>query len=165
MNHVRAWRGARLLGAVCIALQLTACSLPKVPNFIDFRNSKVAWDQVTLTAASNANRNSPVALDIVFITDEAVAEKIVDLPSSKWFSARADLLKTYPKTLSYKSWELVPGQVLNVETASLEAPRVTAALIFADYSTPGTHRVKLEDFKGRLVVRMDADDVAVSTVP
>lgn len=165
MNHARAWRGVRLLGAACIVLQLAACSLPKVPNFMDFRNSKVAWDQVTLTAANNANRNSPVALDIVFITDDAVAEKIVELPASKWFSSRADLAKTYPKTLSYRSWELVPGQVRNIETSSLDAPRVAAALIFADYATPGSHRVKLEDFKGRLVVRMDVDDVTVSTVP
>ena len=165
MNHARAWRGARLLGAVCLAVQLAACSLPKVPNFIDFRNSKVAWDNVTLTAANNANHNSPVAVDIVFITDDAVVDKIVDLPADKWFSSRADLAKTYPKTLLYKSWELVPGQVMTVETSTLEAPRVSAALLFADYATPGTHRVKLEDFKGRLVVSLDADDVAVSTVP
>jgi type VI secretion system protein len=165
MKRAGARRIAGLLGAACIALQLAGCSLPKLPNSLDFSNSKVGWDKVTLTAANNANRNSPVAVDIVFITDNAVVEKLIDLTSAKWFSSRADLAKTYPKVLTYKSWELVPGQVLNIETSTLEAPRVAAALVFADYATPGSHRVRIEEFKNRLVVRMDADDFTVSTAP
>lgn len=152
----------RLLIVSVLAVQLTGCALP---GFLSFKGTKVKWDQVTLAAADNANRNSAVAVDVVLITEDAVLEKVIDLSSAKWFSARADLAKTFPKVLTYRSWELVPGQALNIDGDSFGAPRVSAALVFADYATPGNHRVRVEEFKGRIVVRLEQDDFTVTNAP
>lgn len=152
----------RVLAVAVLATQLGGCALP---SFLSFKGTKVRWDQVSLSAAENANRNSAVAVDIVLVTEDAVVEKVIDLPASKWFAARADLAKTFPKVLTYRSWELVPGQVLTVDGDSFGSPRVAAALVFADYATPGSHRVRIDEFKGRLVVRLEQDDLTVTTAP
>ncbi|KAF1045347.1 hypothetical protein [Xylophilus sp.] len=143
----------RRVAAALLLAPLAGCALP---GFLSFKGTKVDWSEVTLAAAPLANDNSPVAVDIVFALDDAMTDRLAELPAAKWFAARADLLKTYPKSLSYRTWELVPGQTLRVAGDSFGSPRVAAVFVYADYVAPGAHRVRVESLKGPLLVRFEA---------
>ena len=132
--------------------QLAGCALP---GFLTFKGTKLGWSEVTLSAAPDANQNSPIAVDVVLVFEDDMLERLAELPATKWFGVRADLRKTFPKGLSYRTWELVPGQTIPVPGDSFGSPRVVGVLIYADYATPGAHRLRLETLKGALVVRFD----------
>lgn len=125
---------------------------------------KVKWDNLTLSASADANNDSPVAVDVVFVTDKAMLARIAELPAAKWFAARADLASTFPEAIRYQSWELVPGQHLVVPGDKLRGPRVAGVFVFADYPGPSAHRVRVERFKGRLVVQLGDNAFSVSSV-
>lgn len=150
----------RAVAALAILL-LAGCSLP---GFLSFKGTKLGWDEVDLSAAPTANQNSPVALDIVLVLDEPMIDRLAELPAAKWFGARADLQKTYPKALSYRSWELVPGQTLRVPGDSFGSPRVVAVFVFANYTSPGAHRVRVEELKKPIVVRLEAQAFEVTAL-
>lgn len=135
-----------------LVVQLAGCALP---GFLTFKGTKLGWSQVTLTAAPSANQNSPIAVDVVLVFEDDMLERLVELPATKWFSARVDLRKTFPKSLSYRTWELVPGQTIRVLGDSFGSPRVVGVLIYADYATPGAHRLRLETLEGAIVIRLD----------
>lgn len=148
------------LAALLLALSLAGCA---VPSFLSFKGDKVKWKQVTLAAKDDANNNSPVAVDVVFVTDEAMQARLAELPASKWFAGREDLSSTFPKEIRYRSWEVVPGQRLSIAGDDFEGPRVAAAFVFANYREPGAHRVRIDQFSGTLVIQLDAAAFTVST--
>ena len=147
----------RRIAAALLLAQLAACGslFPK--------GTRVDWSELTLSAASNANQNSPVAVDVVMVLDEAMLARVTELTAAKWFGARADLQKTFPQSLSYLSWELVPGQTIRVPAGAIGSPRVAAVLVFANYTTPGANRVRVEDLKGAVIARFDIQSFDVST--
>lgn len=149
------WTAAGLL-----SLQLAGCAMP---GFLSFKGTRLDWSEVTLSAAPGANKNSPVAVDVVMVLDDAMLDRLAELPAAKWFAVRADLLKTYPQSLAYRSWELVPGQTLRVPGQSFGSPRVAGVFIYANYATPGAHRLRVEDLKGALSARFDIQSFDVST--
>ena len=145
------------IAALLLLVELAACGslFPK--------GTRVDWSELTLSAASNANQNSPVAVDVVMVLDEAMLARVTELTAAKWFGARADLQKTFPRSLSYLSWELVPGQTIRVPASAIGSPRVAAVLVFANYTTPGANRVRVEDLKGAVIARFDIQSFDVST--
>ncbi|HEX3635322.1 MAG TPA: hypothetical protein VHV99_07515 [Paraburkholderia sp.] len=145
--------------ALCVASLVSGCG-----SFLSSKGEKVRWDHVTLVADDDVNNNSPVAVDVVFVTDDAMLARIAELPASKWFASRADLANTFPKSLQYKSWELVPGQRIEVSGDSFGRPRVEAAFLFANYTEPGAHRMRIEKLSGNLAVQLNTYTFTVSAV-
>lgn len=152
--------------AACTVLltQLAGCALP---GFLSFKGTKLDWSEVALSAAPGANDNSPVAVDVVLALDDAMLDRLADLPAAKWFAARADLQKTYPQGVSYRTWELVPGQTLRIPGSSFGSPRVAGVFVYADYAAAGAHRVRVETLKGAIVARFDLHtfDIAPAAAP
>ncbi|BDB30025.1 hypothetical protein CTP10_R74410 (plasmid) [Cupriavidus sp. P-10] len=168
MKVVSIWRGsAGRAGALLLAGTLAASTVLlggcSAPSFLGFKGDRVKWKQVVLNAADDANGNSPVAVDVVLVSDEALQGRLVELPASKWFAGRTDLSNTYPGSLRFRSWELVPGQRLEVPPQEFEGPRVTAVFVFANYPEPGAHRVRIDQFSGTLAVQLSSSAVSVST--
>jgi type VI secretion system protein len=151
------WAVAGLLSAICF-VSLAGCSM-LFPS-----GDKVKWDELALAASDDANNDSPVAVDVVFVTDKTLLARIAELPASKWFSVRGDLVATFPDSIRYQSWELVPGQRLVVPGDKLRGPRVAGVFVFADYPGPRANRVRVEQFKGRLVVQLGDNAFSVSSV-
>ncbi|MFM0556801.1 hypothetical protein P0D69_38410 [Paraburkholderia sediminicola] len=176
-NAARAARAARvakfawLAGIPRIARRLrlallACCVMGLVSGCAMFggKGDKVSWDRLTLVATDDVNNNSPVAVDVVFVTDDALLARVAELPASKWFAARADLASTFPKSVQYKSWELVPGQRIDVPSDVFGRPRVLAAFLFANYADPGAHRVRIEPLNGAVAVQLDNHTFSVSAV-
>lgn len=155
---------------VIALLQLTACSvldyiIPKgVMDFASPKGNKLGWESVTIMASNDANLNSPVALDIVLFKDEASLTMAATLPAAKWFATRGEMEKTYPQAISYKSYEVAPGQTLRIPAADFGGVRVAGVMVYADYLTPGEHRVRADQLQGMVLVQLGAKDFAV-TVP
>ena len=65
------------------------------------------------------------------------------LRAARWFDSRDELQKTFPGAMTVRSWEMVPRQVLRLSEDDLGSPRIAGVLIFANYLTPGEHRIRL----------------------
>ena len=76
------------MAALLLIVQLAACGslFPK--------GTRVSWNELTLSAAPGANQNSPVAVDVVMVLDDAMLARVTELTAAKWFGARADQQKT-----------------------------------------------------------------------
>jgi type VI secretion system protein len=89
--------------------------------------------------AADANQDSPVAVDMIFVYDKKLLETLLKTPASDWFAKREQFVKDYGNSLAVEKWEWVPGQL--VERISVPyrsgAQRV---VLFADYVTDGDHR-------------------------
>ena len=126
------------------------------------RPAYLDWHGLMIAADADANLNSPVALDIVFVRDLATLEKLQALPAAKWFAGRAELQRTFPDALVVRSLELVPRQTLRLSEKDLGSPRVAGVLLYADYATPGDHRVRLAALRDGALVRLGARGFTVA---
>ena len=136
--------------------------MDKALNLVTFKGTPLAWRTVVIAAGDGANLNSPVAIDIVVVFEETALEKVVALPASKWFQTRSDMLRTFPGTFTYKSWEVSPGQTLRLPGNMFGTPSVVGVFVFADYLTPGDHRMKVEQLQDGIIVELGARGFTVS---
>ena len=133
---------------LCVVLASSACSTLK--DYVMPSGVKLDWESVTLSMAAGANGDYPLAIDVVLVSDEALAQKLLAMTARDWFSARNGLRKTYPDVLGVDSFELVPGESLSVPAKRWTGRRVSAALVFADYLVPGPHLARVESRRGRV---------------
>jgi type VI secretion system protein len=154
-----------------LLIHLTACGaldfvIPKgLMDYVAPKGTKLAWNGFSIYSTSDANLNSPVALDVVVLRDDASLNMVSSLPASKWFTSRAELAKTFPQSLTYLSLEMAPGQTLRVPVSEFGVGRVTAVMIFADYLTPGEHRIRVDQLQGELLVQLGARAFTVTAQP
>jgi type VI secretion system protein len=139
-----------------VLLALTACSTVK--DYVMPSGAKLDWESVTLSIAAGANRDYPIAIDMVLVSDEALAQRLLGMSARDWFSARSGLRKTYPDVLSVDSLELAPGESLTVPGKRWSGRRVAAAVVFADYLVPGPHLVRIESLRGRIQLAFGANE-------
>jgi len=96
---------------------------------------------------AQANLNHPIAVDLVLIYDEQLLAELVKLSAPDWFTKRAQLKRDYPISLATWEWEFVPDQpsqsVLSFKMPP-ERKEAKAALFFANYITPGIHRIRID---------------------
>lgn len=102
--------------------------------------------RVQMAAAPEANMDSPVAVDLVFIMDGEALAGIANLSAGQWFRDKGQLTLAYPTGVRVKSFELVPRRTITYDLTSKDEDGV-AALIFANYATPGTHRARVDRLK------------------
>lgn len=118
-------------------------------------------DTVAVIAEPDANRDRPIALDLVLVKDEMALAQLTSLPAGDWFRRRAQFERDFPDGLAVVSWEPVPGLTLPETELDPDATAgAIAGLIFADYATPGEHRVRLETGQS-VTVRLMRDDFVV----
>ncbi|MGI4859217.1 MAG: hypothetical protein ACRYHA_20300 [Janthinobacterium lividum] len=147
-------RWCLIAGAVCLPLLLLSACTPFGPKRVEAN-----WREVTLIAAADANRNSPVAVDLVLVSEPKALDRIMTLSAAQWFATRGDLLATFPGGVRRQGWEIVPGQILaSRDRALLSGKRIVAALVFARYDAVGEHRVRLDRHDGRLVLSFQEED-------
>ncbi|HEY1608068.1 MAG TPA: hypothetical protein VGG24_02270 [Paraburkholderia sp.] len=156
MRRVALWLRVFVLG-LFVAQTLTGCAM------LGLSGDKVSWSQMRITASDDMNDNSPISVDVVLVSDKTLLARLAEMPASKWFASRQDLVNAYPKGIRYLSWEVVPGQRLVVPGDVFSGPRVAGAFVFADYPGPGAHSVRLDNFKGHLVVQLNGNAFTAST--
>jgi type VI secretion system protein len=123
-----------------------------------------AWRNVVISASQDANQNSPVALDIVFIKDSAVSEALMSSPAAKWFNTRRDLRRTFPDALTTISLEVVPGQAIMLDGTHLQGHVGFTVLAFANYPGAGEHRERLSLSAAGYLIELGARGFRVAEV-
>ena len=140
---------------LCMALGLVSCSNGNLPE--------LTIESVSIYTDPDANQNSATAVDLVIIHDEELVKILGQLSAEKYFGASRQLLLDNPTLLDIWHWELVPGQIVQDFSPPQEEGPAFAAFVFANYLTPGDHRLKVspEGIVKILLTRTDLKNLAV----
>jgi type VI secretion system protein len=138
-----------LMRVLALCLAVAGCSMLK---------PSIKLNSVTFLVASLANDDTPIPIDLVAVGDEELLKKLLTLPASQWFEQRAQLQRDFPMALYVWSRELVPGQRLDIIDAPLKGQRGSVVLVYAGYSSPGMHRLRL-DQQENVILHLDSQDV------
>ena len=173
---IKLWRWLPRMVAASLLMTLSGCAMVGgVANVVASSTANLFsatptaafldWKAMTLVAAPDVNQNSPLALDLVFVRDQATLDKLLTLPAAKWFASKDELQKTYPNTMTVRSWEMVPQQVLQLSEEALGSPRVAGMVLYADYLTPGDHRARLPLTREAFLINLDSRSFSVLARP
>lgn len=153
-------RMTRRLALLLPILALAGCGLG---SLID-SGPRVSIGSVTVVAEPGANRNRPVAVDLVLIKAEGAIDQIGALSASDWFRRKGQFDRDFPQGLTVLSWEPVPALNLPArELTDAERDGARAAFVFADYATPGDHRARLESADA-IRLTLQSDDFTVEKI-
>jgi type VI secretion system protein len=108
------------------------------------------------------NQNSPVPISLVAINDQKLFERLVQMNAKQWFEAREQIRRDNPGDAAFSEWvwEYVPGQAPPPVVIQVDG-RAVGALIFANYRSPGDHRVRLGP-QQRMRIDLGDDGMTIS---
>ncbi|MFB6286107.1 MAG: hypothetical protein ABEK03_05980 [Candidatus Bipolaricaulia bacterium] len=93
-----------------------------------------------------ANRDMPVAVEVVYVYDPALTDTLAALSASQWFQRRSDLAWRHPNGFEWWRWEWTPGQSISPK----QLPTVfftRAVFVYAGYQSSGAHRARVPPFR------------------
>lgn len=119
-----------------LLVSLAACT--QIDSLLPKYSSTVI-KSVSLIMSQDANQNSALAADIVFIFDETLANQLGQNSARQWFANKEQLQNLNPKKLVVFNFELVPGAIesLNFSEQAKRFPqsyiKASRVLAFANY--------------------------------
>lgn len=138
--------------AVLLAVfMLTGCS---------FLDPKIGVDSLILDVALRANDDSPVAVDFIAVNDPDLLKQLSGLTASQWFSERDQFRRDHRQNMAVWGMELVPGQLIESGIFPLDGKPAVGLLVFAQYNTPGAHRLRL-DGQRRIWLKFDSREMTL----
>lgn len=126
----------RLLALIMTALLPAGCSL---------FGPRVDIDSLSLDVAPRANDDSPIAVDFVAANDSELLARLSELTARQWFATREQYQRDFRQHLYVWGLELVPGQLIESTDFPLEGKPAVGLLVFANFQSPGAHRLRLEE--------------------
>ena len=107
---------------------------------------------ISITAAPGANRDTPIALDIVAVGDETMVQVLMGLDANGWFSQKEKF--QHQSEFNVKTFEVVPGQTISgdVEYSWTDRRKYEAVFVFAKMQSPGLHNVRIDTFSNPVIV-------------
>lgn len=120
------------------------------------------FNDTVIETVAGANDNTPVAVDIVAVSDSTLLSTIQALSAAQWFNAKSQLLRDSPGGLHIWSLELVPGSRFETRENPLQGVPAEAILLFARYRSAGDHRLRL-DKTDSLHLLLMTDEVVLVT--
>ncbi|MGK3997854.1 hypothetical protein [Sorangium sp. So ce1024] len=158
MPHATGIRGRRAplrraLCAVLAACALADCKAGLIP----------ARPVIEFHVAARANHNSPIPVTLLAVYDRKLFERLSEMSAKQWYEQRSQLRRDFPGGDAFTEWEweFVPGYT--PPPAVVEIPRDANALVFANYRSPGPHRVRLGPHT-RFRIALGEDDLSVTTL-
>lgn len=156
---MRALTGSLRCASLAAACLLAGCGMFGGPKAV-----KPDWKELRIVTAVDANDNSPLAIDVVLITERALVDDLSALSAAQYFAARDDMRRSQPDALVVQSLELAPGQSFEIDPKPFRAKKGWAALMFANYGTPGAHRYRLQLGSSGYLLRLDAQDARLTDI-
>jgi type VI secretion system protein len=145
-----AWRLAALVLLALPGLAGCSASLPRVQV-----------NTLAIAVSAEANLDTPVAVDAVLVRNPQLLDALLSLPSGKWFAQRDQWRRDHPDDIAVVSYELVPGQQLAAAPFPFGGKRGAGVVVFADYQTPGAHRVRLDTGPANALLLLGDQDLSV----
>ena len=145
-------------------ISLTACPKAKVPKVVRSTVPGASGEtklDVRVHISPAANRNSPVAVDLVLVADKKLLKELMKMSARDWFAQKHQVQLDYPKEtdLAAGSWEWVPGQAVKVDRLPVRV-EIVGGLVFANYLTEGAHRAAINPRKA-ILLTLGEDDLCV----
>lgn len=129
--------GAAGLLLACSAV-LGGCGLFSAPP-------KLTLGDVRVRTAPDANRNSPVMMDVVLVSDEELTQRLM-APDGKWFPDGPLLAASYPQALRVYRCEFPPSSELTLPPELFDGRRALAVFVFAGLAD-GERRARIEGWR------------------
>lgn len=126
------------LGAGGLVLSLISCSSTDTDNEPD-----VNLEKISISLDFDANQDSATAVDLVFVYDPNLLKALMKMKASDYFASSDQIKRDYPEMVEVMHWELTPGQVAIEHPVTEKSDYPIAAFLFADYFSPGTHRLRV----------------------
>ncbi|WGL60337.1 hypothetical protein QEJ31_01805 [Pigmentibacter sp. JX0631] len=95
----------------------------------------------------NANNNSAIPIDIIFIYEEKILDEFKKMPASTWFLKKDQYTNDYAvnNLIQVVSYEIVPGQHFAVSDFKPDkTPLIT--ILYANYLNTNDNRIILSDY-------------------
>jgi type VI secretion system protein len=117
--------------------------------------------QLEVSLTQRANRDAPVPVSFVAAKDPKFFERILQLSAKQWFEQREQLRRDDPSGQLFTEWEWehVPGYAPPPVVIEVDGNAI-GAVIFANYHSPGDHRIRVGPQR-RLRIELGDDDLAV----
>lgn len=96
-----------------------------------------------IMADADANGRRPVAVDVVRVADQELAQRLATLDAAGWFRTRTALRAESGSRIAIVSWEVVPGQTIALHSLPPFAAPTAATFAYALYAASGLHRQRL----------------------
>jgi type VI secretion system protein len=118
---------------------------------------------VRVHIAPTANKNNPVAVDLVLVSNKKLFKELMKMSAKEWFEQRHQIQLNYPKEtdLAAGSWEWVPGQVVKLDRVPVRRA-IIWGVVFANYLTDGAHRAVINPRKD-IMLSLGEDDICVQS--
>jgi type VI secretion system protein len=134
---------AFLFLAACAGLLLSACGGYRFVQSLGGRQV-----HISVVNTERANLNNPVALDFLVVFNEKTETEASKLTARQWFEKKAQFKRDHILNQDYLlfEYEFVPGDPVPV----IDIPYTVSGrslLVYADYYTPGEHRVRVDPQK------------------
>src|SRR4051812_20578956 len=99
------------VGGLALLMSLTACPV-KVPKSVRSKIPGASGESkldVKVHVSPQANKNNPVAVDLVLVTDKKLLKELSKMSARDWFEQRHQVQLDYPRetALVAGSWEWV----------------------------------------------------------
>ncbi len=119
---------------------------------------------IKVFVSQKVNQNSAIAMDLVFVFDEQLMDKLREMPSKEWFEKREQIKRDYLVGVGIDTLERewVPGQIVPDIKLKLK-PKAKGALIFAKYSIPGAHRFVIDPVRS-VEIHLNETDFEVKRI-
>lgn len=126
-----------LSGFLLISLSvLVSCSVTnKALNVVGLgKNNDIK--KISVEASFNSNLDTAVAIDLLFIYDDAITPVLSELTGPGWFQDRDALIKRYSNDVDVVSLEVVPLSVIDKVSLPANHKKAKNVLMFANYRSP-----------------------------
>ncbi|MBI2708040.1 MAG: hypothetical protein HYX35_07010 [Proteobacteria bacterium] len=122
---------------VIATIALASCSSTSTPS------PSLTMNSVSMYATPDANQNSALAVDLVIVYNSNLMGTLNQMSAKTYFASSKQLLLDNPTLLDIWHWELVPGQMVQNFQPPQNKGEAFGAYVFANYQTPGDHRLRV----------------------
>jgi type VI secretion system protein len=117
--------------------------------------------KLNVQVAANANGGSPIALDLLLVSNKDLLKELQKMSAAEWFERREQIIRDYKQGefVIARRWEFVPGQAVSPDNLKVGSG-VKGAVIFANYFKPGEHRAVINSRRD-VLIRLGEDKFEV----
>ena len=123
----------------CFVLLCGCRSNTEKPDF------DICLRSLTLTTTPDCNDDSAISVDLVVIYNINLFKKMMIQSAFEYYQSVQQIQRDFPKMLDVWHWELTPGQIMPDLEIKLTKEDPFGAVLFADYQSPGSHRLRMDD--------------------
>ncbi|MEZ4525333.1 MAG: hypothetical protein R2941_05365 [Desulfobacterales bacterium] len=113
---------------------------------------------VSVNISEKVNQNAPIATDLLLVHNEKLCDELLKMSAKDWFRQKEQIKRDYIEGdgLDCWSWEWVPGQKIPIQKLPLKSS-AKAGIVFADYLSPGAHRIRFSPFEDIVIRLLEKD--------